>query len=314
MSAETIPDSQALKKDSSYILKTRAKEYYGQTNLSHLSIKSAFCGDALFETSNGRYMPDKDTYLILNPEQRYFLTVNSRIEVEGIIIFFAQGFAGEVLRSMTAPTGLLLDEPHPPEVARLEFIQRLYPRDPKLSLFLNALWDSLDTLTAEQGWYEEQLHGILEQLLQIHWSVRREIESLPAVRAATREEIYRRVYRARDYLAASLDQPLTLNEMARVACLSPNHFMRTFKQVFQQTPYQYLTSLRLERAKRLLHQTELPITEICFLVGFDSPGSFSWLFHRRVGISPQAYRKQNKLSLLQKGDFQEAPRPHLDLL
>jgi AraC-like DNA-binding protein len=245
-------------------------------------------------------MPDKDTYLILNPEQQYSLTINSQTEVTGLIIFFAAGFAEEVYRSTTAPTGLLLDEPQMRRATLLEFIQRLYLHDNILSPSLKSLWESLDIYRSEQGWYEEQLHSVMQHLLYVHWNVCREIASLPAMRAATREEIYRRIYRARDYIAASIDLPLTLNEMARVACLSPNHFMRTFKQVFHQSPYQYLTSLRLERAKQLLHQTELPITEICFLVGFDSLGSFSWLFHRRIGISPQAYRKQKLIAPLTK--------------
>ncbi|MGA9768017.1 MAG: AraC family transcriptional regulator [Blastocatellia bacterium] len=296
-SAETIPNAAALAKDSSYILKTRAKEYYGQTCVSHLSIKSAFRGNALFEISNGRYLPDKNTYLIINPNQQYSLTVNSRTEVEGIIIFFAAGFAEEVYRSITAPPGQLLDEPEISGAARLEFVQRLYPHDDILSPSLNALWDILDSLSGEPWWYEEQLHNIMQHLLHVHRNVYREMASLQAVRAATREEIYRRIYRARDYIAASIDQPLTLNEMARVACLSPNHFMRTFKQVFHMTPYQYLTSLRLERARQLLYQPGLTITEICFLVGFESPSYFSWLFHRNVGLSPHAYRKQKKESL-----------------
>jgi AraC family transcriptional regulator len=299
-SAETIPDVPSMVKSSSYILKTKAKDLCWKYSGAHLSIKSAVTGQALYETNNGRYMPTKDTYLILNPEQSVCVTVGEHAETQGIIIYFAEGFAEEVYRSMTAQTDLLLDAPQMAKAARLEFVQRLYPQDNILSPALSVLWNSLDIYGAEQAWYEEQLHRIMQQLLHVHWNVCQEIASLPALRATTREEIYRRIYRARDYIAASIDQPLTLNEMARVACLSPNHFMRMFKQVFRLTPHQYLTNLRLERAKWLLHQPELPITEICFLVGFDSLGYFSWLFHRRVGISPQAYRQQKKIITLVK--------------
>ncbi|HEY0375620.1 MAG TPA: AraC family transcriptional regulator [Pyrinomonadaceae bacterium] len=296
ISSETIPSSKSLAKSSSYILKTRAREYYRKAYYSHLSIKAASAGEALFETNNGRYMPDQDTYLILNPEQEYALTIDSQTEVTGIIIFFAAGFPEEVYRSMTAPTGLLLDEPQAYRVLPLEFIQRLHQHDNILSPSLKALWESLDIYRAEQAWYDEQLHQIMQRLLRVHWNVCQEIDSLPAMRTGTRKEIYRRIYRARDYIAASLGLPLTLNEMARVACLSPNHFMRTFKQVFRLTPHQYLTGLRLQTAKQLLRQTELSVTEVCFRVGFESLGHFSWLFRRRVGMPPQEYRKHNKSS------------------
>jgi AraC-like DNA-binding protein len=67
-----------------------------------------------------------------------------------------------------------------------------------------------------------------------------------------------------------------------------------FKQVFGATPHQYLTARRLERARYLLAHTDQPVTEICLSVGFASLGAFSWLFRRRVGVSPAAYRRQTR--------------------
>ena len=81
-----------------------------------------------------------------------------------------------------------------------------------------------------------------------------------------------------------------LPQIASVACMAPHHFLRTFKQAFQETPHQYLTELRLDRAKTLLYRTDTPITDICMEVGFESPGSFSWLFRRQFGTSPSGYR------------------------
>jgi AraC-like DNA-binding protein len=134
----------------------------------------------------------------------------------------------------------------------------------------------------------------MERLLQVHMRVRREAESLAAARPGTREELYRRLSRARDYMLARLDQPVLLDEMARVACLSPNHFIRTFRQAFGQSPHQYLVSRRLERAEMLLAGTERPVTEVCYSVGFESLGSFSWLFRKRYGVSPTGYRLQKR--------------------
>ena len=76
-------------------------------------------------------------------------------------------------------------------------------------------------------------------------SIYQELDAIPAMRAATREELYRRIHYAREYAAALFTTPITLDEMARVAGLSPNHLLRTFKQVFDQTPYQYVIAKRL---------------------------------------------------------------------
>jgi len=67
-----------------------------------------------------------------------------------------------------------------------------------------------------------------------------------------------------------------------------------FKQAFGQTPHQYLTAKHLEHARHLLAHTDQPVTEICLSVGFASLGAFSWLFRRRVGVSPAAYRRQTR--------------------
>jgi AraC-like DNA-binding protein len=117
-----------------------------------------------------------------------------------------------------------------------------------------------------------------------------ESHTLPAQRAATREELWRRLNRGRDFIHARFESPLTLPEIAAAACLSPFHFLRGFKAVFRMTPHQYLSSCRIERAKFLLERTELPVTEICFSVGFESLGSFSSWFTRFTGSSPRAWR------------------------
>jgi AraC-like DNA-binding protein len=81
-----------------------------------------------------------------------------------------------------------------------------------------------------------------------------------------------------------------LERIASAACFSRYHFIRLFKQAFDQTPHQYLMHRRIEQAKQLLIAGELNVTEVCFAVGFQSLGSFSALFHRSVGQPPKLYR------------------------
>ena len=89
-------------------------------------------------------------------------------------------------------------------------------------------------------------------------------------------------------------EPITLAHVAAVACLSQNHLLRTFRQVYGETPHQFLIRLRLAEAKRLLAHTEMPVTEVCLAIGFESLGSFSTLFRTRFGVSPAEYRRANK--------------------
>jgi AraC-like DNA-binding protein len=141
-------------------------------------------------------------------------------------------------------------------------------------------------------WQTETLHHLLAAMLQVQRQVHQEAAKLPAIRSTTRKELYRRLHIGRDYLQDNLQDAPSLEEAAQVAALSPYHFLRSFKQLFGQTPHAFLTAQRLKKAKQLLTCTSLPVTEICLAVGFQSLGSFSTLFQRENGRSPSQFRRE----------------------
>jgi AraC-like DNA-binding protein len=105
-------------------------------------------------------------------------------------------------------------------------------------------------------------------------------------------DLFFRLRRAREFLDDSYATDVRLQDLARVACVSPFHLLRTFRQTFGITPHQYLIRRRIERAGELLHLSSSSVTDICFRVGFESPGSFSSLFRKWTGNSPIAYRNR----------------------
>jgi AraC-like DNA-binding protein len=279
-----------------HILHARSRHHYWQGE-ELLSIKTFFSGHALYDVGGGTHAVDPGSFLVLNHGQTYTITIDSLTPVESFCLFFSSGFAEEVYRSLTSSPDHLLAIPELSDTNTIHFFERIYPHADLLSPVLLQLRAAVMHGAPEQAWLTEQFHSIMQRLLQVHCNVYQEVEKLPAIRATTREELYRRLYRARDYADALFHTPLTITELANVAALSPNHFLRTFKQAFQQTPYQYLMNKRLERAQALLLHSDLSVTEICFSVGFESLGSFSWLFRRRVGISPEGFRQQDQPAL-----------------
>ena len=99
------------------------------------------------------------------------------------------------------------------------------------------------------------------------------------------EDSNRRLLRARDAMDRTYAQPLDVPALARVALMSPGHFSRSFRAAFGETPYSYLMTRRIERAKALLRRGDLSVTEVCFAVGCTSLGSFSSRFTELVGKS-----------------------------
>lgn len=100
----------------------------------------------------------------------------------------------------------------------------------------------------------------------------------------------RRLRRARDQMDREYAEPLDVPALARTAMMSPAHFSRRFRAAYSETPYSYLMSRRIERAKELLRRGELSVTEVCMTVGCSSLGSFSTRFTELVGETPSEYR------------------------
>jgi AraC-like DNA-binding protein len=282
-----------LSSHAGYVLHERAEQYYGE-GAGFLSIKSFFHGQALYSVGRGQYAANDRSYLVLNHGQPYTISIEADRPVESFCLFFAPGFAETVQYSLTTAADRILLEPQASSIPPLTFFKRTYPHDALLSPALFQLRSVFAHYEPEPNWLIEQFHAVMQRLLQVHTTIYKEVDALPAARAATREELYRRLHSARDYAAALFATPITLNDMADVAALSPNHLLRMFKQLFHQTPYQYITSKRLEHAQYLLAHTEQSVTEICFAVGFESLGAFSWRFRRRIGVSPSTFRQQSR--------------------
>lgn len=127
------------------------------------------------------------------------------------------------------------------------------------------------------------------------------VKGVIAADASLPPDTLRNLLQARALIDTHLHQSLELEQLARAANYSPYHFLRLFRRAFAETPHQYLTRRRIERAKELLTSHDLTVTEVCLAVGFKSLGSFSTLFRRHVGHPPQRYRTRvfSSLQLVQ---------------
>ena len=269
-----------------FILAETAKRHHWQGH-GMMSIKCFFGGEALYRVGNAYHVVGENHYFLLNEGQEYEITIDSKTPIESFCIFLPTALLNDV-RSHE------LDAPIPDATPTL-FYERVYLHDTILIPTLLSLRQQIHHLNSFE--IDERMHDLADCLLIQQTLIKNNVNDLPFARSVTRDEIYRRIYRARDTMLAMLDQPLTLEELAGIALMSQNHFLRCFKAIFHETPYQYLRRHRLEKARTLLESTSHPITEICFSVGFASLGSFSWAFRRHFGSPPSAYRKH--------GDFEE---------
>ena len=100
----------------------------------------------------------------------------------------------------------------------------------------------------------------------------------------------KRVIQAKYFMDKNFDRAISLDIISKEACISKFHLIRSFKKLYGVTPYQHLTFLRIKKAKDLL-QTNLPISAVCYHLGFDSPTSFSGLFKKIAGKTPMDFQR-----------------------
>lgn len=100
--------------------------------------------------------------------------------------------------------------------------------------------------------------------------------------------LYKRIVQSKLFIDIHFAEKIDTDNISDEAYFSKFHFIRLFKQIYNKTPHQYLTSVRLDKAKELL-KNGATVSDVCVLVGFESVGSFSVLFKNTFGSSPTTF-------------------------
>lgn len=270
------------------ILHAQAKRHRVDQYAGPLSIKTVVSGRVAWVVGQRELVVDQGSFLVIADGVRYSMNIDELKPVETCCAFFAPGYVERIALDVTSPVEQALDQPDraaPP----LPYLSALHgDREQLLVSRVRSLSrrcrDGIGPTAAE-----EDFLTLADHLLQFYEQVREQIARLPAVRESTRQELFRRLLVGRDYMHACVSEPLSLESVARTACLSPFHFHRAFRQAFQQTPHTYLTRLRLERARALI-ESGTPILTACVELGFTSQSAFSRLFRAHYGERPSAVR------------------------
>ena len=156
--------------------------------------------------------------------------------------------------------------------------------DPLLRQMAEAVEADMRAQRSLDPRYLDSLAAVLAAHVARHYAVRAAAGSAPAGLAP------HKLQRVDEFIARHLDEPLRVEELARVAHLSPFHFARMFKQSTGQSPHLYVLMQRIERARQLLADTEAALAEVAAEVGFRTQGHFTGVFHRYTGSTPRAFR------------------------
>jgi AraC-like DNA-binding protein len=262
-----------------------------------LSIKAVLAGSVIWETGGQRFVVRENSYLVVNQGQPYTFTIDSPTPSTTLSVFFQHCFVEEVHRALTLSDSALLDSPDGAPPGSLIFRQRLEPQPSGVLTALRSLHAARArgqiSFTANEEAFLRIAHALVREFPRTEEAASR----LSAARASTRKELLRRVLRGRDCLLSRMDEPVSIADAASAACMSPYHFLRTFRAAFRVTPHQFLTTQRLFRARTLLRGGNHTVTEVCLDSGFQSLSSFSSLFRRHFGVSPQEMQRTGTVEI-----------------
>ena len=268
-----------------------------------LSIKCAFHGNEYYQSGDRFYAVNDTNYLIMNEGSFYSSYIFSKSAVESFTVNFSEEFETNAIQGLINTHEDLLSFTHPAG-QKIEFTEKLYRHNELISPVLFQLFSLSSQLHCNKILMGELYYTLIEKLLLNQKNVNREVQQIKAIKASTRNELYKRLYYAKDFIDSCYMTDLCLEKIAEISHLNTAYFLRSFKYFFKVTPYQYIIHRRLDEAKKLLENSKATVTEVCFSVGYYDLTSFIKLFRNKFGLSPKKYQRE-----FNKKYFQQSAPP-----
>lgn len=277
-------------RNQNIIFNALASKSVCENHVGCLSFKTVMNGEEWYGINNHRKAVRFGQFLILNDDQTYSSSIDMEGEVRSISVFFRKEFATAVFHDAVSSEETLLDTPFDLGSKSLEFFQTLYAVDSELQQQLIYLLSGLNNWGYDSNKVDEHLTFLLNHVIRSHKVEKYRADQINAIKPGTRTEIYKRLCIAKDLLHSTFNNKLDLSIISNEACLSTPQLIRQFKAVFQTTPHQYLTRIRLAHAAKLLKQTKAHVNEITLACGFEDASAFGRAFKMEFGVTPLYFR------------------------
>lgn len=235
-----------------------------------LSIKMATGGRERYFLAHREVSVDDDNLLVLNEGSRYGSLLAGHAPAFSFAVFFRPGMHAEVVSARQQRLGAVLDGTVPAPRAPRPFSEHLRRHDRRLTPLLQHLRAEALAGERDEGWLEQRLALLLDAMLDAEADGDRPIEHLQAVRRSTRAELARRLRLAADFIESCHSEPITLDRIAEVACLSRFHFVRHFHRFYGHTPHDHLLHKRVRAARRMLASGAEDREAVALRCGFGS--------------------------------------------
>ena len=233
------------------------------------SVKMVLSGRENYKVDGRPYTLDLKRFLVVDNNNRVEINIDADKDVKGVCIFPKKDLLNEVAKTRISSHDSLLDKPFENHEIGLVHNQFRYS-DNRTGRFLKKNVPNIIKLQkqSEALDFDNFYTGLAECIIDDQLELQGKLNNVASVKKATKEELYRRVFAAKDFVEDNFTNKICLDDLAQEAFLSKYHFTRTFKALFQLSPYQYLLQLRLQKAQELL-ALDYSYNEVSQLIGFS---------------------------------------------
>lgn len=264
------------------VVVSKLRHYAKSQTADAYSVKAVWAGQEQYRINGQPFTVNAGQFLVVNPGDEVEVAIESTKAdwTAGTCLYVHPDMMDQVLN----PDPLVDDRS-----------ATAAPLFQQVAMWQNSTLAPFITKARQAAWQQEAISDVfyfaLAEVLHAHDAgTKKQINQINAAKKTTREELFRRLTVGKCFIDNQFRESITLSDMAQAACLSEYHFVRSFKQVYHQSPYQYALSLRFQWSREQLEREHASIQLIALQAGFSDLASFSKHFKRRFGVSPSQLR------------------------
>jgi AraC family transcriptional regulator len=293
----TVNKSRGMKiieRNSNTVVLSSLSEFYAPVLSKGFAIKYVTEGKELYTLNQQQYHVGPNEYLLCNSNKEGFVEIESRQTVKGICINISAELMLQAAASLQQPGTAFPDADLGLFFCSNQFVENQYNANTtNLGTMLLQMNQHINSYSFNHNELTIEFFYLLaEKIITDQLPVFRQLQNLPGIKPATKQDLYKRIVRGKELIDANFTQPLSVELVAKEACMSEYHFYRLFKKMMNISPHQYILQKRLESGKQLLDQHQLSVSDAATQCGFADIYSFSKAFKHAFGVTPSSLYKK----------------------
>lgn len=284
---------ESLEENGNSVIFSSLKNFYKPVDCKGFSLKYVAEGAEKYNLSDTQFNITAGSYLLCNSTKKGYVEVDSKKMVKGICVNISTDVMLDVVASICCPGTAVPDRELAGFFTSPLFLENKYSvKETSTGKQLENIWKHIE----QKQFYQQEInigfyYSLCEKIIKDQIPVFRQLRQIPSVKQVTKRDLFRRAARGKEFIDHSFSAAITIEQVAKEAYMSEYHFFRVFKVLYGQSPYQYILKKRLEFARKILKNRNLPLAVVALECGFQDAYYFSKAFKKHFGFSPVFYTK-----------------------